>query len=349
MWKEEMHYDKVFKDVKVKRSIANPNIGFTCQLYQWWTRRIENKASLFRIAPQCSSAPDYLVPKHVTIEKLTTLDPRGVCVLREGMHIFLWVGKSAPDDFVRAGYKFADQLRKYEMMNVAERTQIFKEEQGNESDAFWSSLEITGKPKEGQPPNSFQVATCSEYDADFDIWRRGSFSAKTSDMLSSDRLDSARSGRKTPRTEGHQGALSPNDRFRKQARSQIHETENKGRDVSIHGSSLDDGSPLTSTKRREGPETKHLTGRDGSGSFKHTCSKSPSLNLNTKFRESISSPSMTSREGDEDKSTSSCSTVSTDFHSSEGEDEDRLADVQEESPCSNRKLRRSGVPKLNLG
>lgn len=49
------------------RGIANPNIGFTCQLLQWQKRRNAPPARtrMYRISPHCAHAPLLLVPRTV--------------------------------------------------------------------------------------------------------------------------------------------------------------------------------------------------------------------------------------------------------------------------------------------
>ncbi len=52
-----------FAQVKSVRGIANPNIGFTCQLLQWQKRRKSPpaKSRLYRMGPHCQHAPLLLV------------------------------------------------------------------------------------------------------------------------------------------------------------------------------------------------------------------------------------------------------------------------------------------------
>lgn len=63
-------YDAAFAAVKAGRGIANPNIGFVCQLLQWSARRRagvgKRGGRLYRLAPQGGRAPLHLVPKLVS-------------------------------------------------------------------------------------------------------------------------------------------------------------------------------------------------------------------------------------------------------------------------------------------
>lgn len=221
MWRERRHYEDVFAEVKQLRGVANPNIGFICQLMQWHKRRAEHAqtSNVYRIAPQSMSAPTYLVPKWMNGSdvKEFSLDPRGTFVVQCGKKVYLWRGADiVAEEFMIAAYKFVNQLRKYETEDSASHIEVVKVDQGKEPEEFWKALDacITGRkfPR--------QVVKCPAFDADFDIWTRASFSNKASDILSNDTCDSARSGRKTPRVEP-KAASSPNDRLKKQARSNV--------------------------------------------------------------------------------------------------------------------------------
>ncbi|KAG2483604.1 hypothetical protein HYH03_017546 [Edaphochlamys debaryana] len=123
MWRSGKPYDEVFAAVKSIRGVANPNIGFTCQLLQWQKRAAAAKARVraYRIAPHCVHAPTYLVPKLITPPKQypnnthRDLDPRGAFVLQTpGGPTYVWRGESCPEPYVGAAHKAAAQLRKFE-------------------------------------------------------------------------------------------------------------------------------------------------------------------------------------------------------------------------------------------
>ena len=46
MWKHGHSYEDTFNVVKQARGVANPNIGFTCQLLHWHKRRMQALAPL---------------------------------------------------------------------------------------------------------------------------------------------------------------------------------------------------------------------------------------------------------------------------------------------------------------
>lgn len=63
MWKTGQTYDEVFAKVKGIRGVANPNIGFTCQLLQWQKRKSQQltRMRMYRMVPHCQHAPTLLV------------------------------------------------------------------------------------------------------------------------------------------------------------------------------------------------------------------------------------------------------------------------------------------------
>jgi protein-tyrosine phosphatase len=94
MWESGLSYEEVFKRVKAQRGIANPNMGFTCQMLQWRKRVANEIASreggegeatnvaaetesdpesdprltrVYRLAPHSEHDPRYLVAKQVEI------------------------------------------------------------------------------------------------------------------------------------------------------------------------------------------------------------------------------------------------------------------------------------------
>jgi len=240
MWKENKTYEDVFAEVKQMRGVANPNIGFICQLLQWHKRRTEDVhvPRLYRMTPQSPSAPLYLVPKLGT-----ALDPRGAFVLHADNELCVWTGKNCPEAFHVAALHFAGQLHRYEgapALPVCIR-------QGQESEGFWNKLESVvlavsrsgaSTPPPAAAPGSAgprDVRAVSSYDRDFDLYTRA-LTPSSNDSP----CDSARSGRKTPRSEVPDAA-SPNDRLRKQARSEALESERERSARSSGGSSTYSG------------------------------------------------------------------------------------------------------------
>ena len=216
MWDENRTYESVFEEVKRMRGVANPNIGFICQLMQWHKRCHEDalQPRMYRIGPQSSAAPHYLVPK-----ASIALDPRGVFVLHAGQTIWIWHGSLCIHDeaFSAAANRFGQQLLTYE----ASEAQIIDISQGEESEEFLKFLEKSRNSSHAQSVFSesghpvFNERPIPCYDRDYDLYRKY---ISPPSSASDAGFDSARSGRKTPRFESSR-AVSPNDRLRKQARS----------------------------------------------------------------------------------------------------------------------------------
>lgn len=230
------------------RGVANPNIGFICQLLQWHKRRTEDVhvPRLYRMTPQSPSAPLYLVPKNAT-----ALDPRGAFVLHADNELCVWTGKNCPEAFHIAALHFAGQLHRYE---GAPALPVCVQ-QGQETGEFWNKLESvvlavsrsgTSTPPPAAAPGSAgprDVRAVSSYDRDFDLYTRA-LTPSSNDSP----CDSARSGRKTPRSEVPH--ISPNDRLRKQARSEALERERERSARSSGGSSTYSGSGLGTESAR---------------------------------------------------------------------------------------------------
>jgi hypothetical protein len=240
MWKENKPYEDVFAEVKQMRGVANPNIGFICQLLQWHKRRTEDAGvpRMYRMTPQSPSAPMYLVPKNAT-----ALDPRGAFVLHVDNELCVWTGNNCPEAFHAAALHFAGQLHRYE---GAPALPVCIQ-QGQETEEFWNKLErvvlAVSRSGAGTPPppaapgaGPRDVRAVPSYDKDFDLYTRA-LTPSSNDSP----CDSARSGRKTPRSEVPHAA-SPNDRLRKQARSEALERERERSARSSGGSSTYSGS-----------------------------------------------------------------------------------------------------------
>ena len=68
------------------------NWSMVLQLLNWYKRRhnpVEG-CRLYRLAPQCSAAPTYLVLKAVLQPQLSSLDPRGVFAAHCSDHLYIW-------------------------------------------------------------------------------------------------------------------------------------------------------------------------------------------------------------------------------------------------------------------
>ena len=138
MWETGLSYEDAFKRVKSQRGIANPNMGFTCQMLQWrkrvaaeaaWGSRCGDpdsadplsvpKTRVYRLAPHSEHDPRYLVAKPVeaggsdtsdtsVCEFWSTLDARGAFVVAppprardeadKADKAYVWVGPRCADE-----------------------------------------------------------------------------------------------------------------------------------------------------------------------------------------------------------------------------------------------------------
>lgn len=222
MWKTDRCYDDVFNEVKARRGVANPNIGFICQLLQWHKRRhtAAQPCRMFRMVPHSRAAPRYIVPKYLSTSSASSLDPRGAFVLQTESAVYVWKGTNSAEDFTIAASRFANQLKTYE--NAA--GPVVSVNQGAECKDFWDHLLGAGHTAE-----SASLQENSSYDKDFELFHQAI--SPSSGRTNGDTGDSPRSGRKTPRDDGANQSTSPNERLRKHA---------KNSDVSEDFRSLDD-------------------------------------------------------------------------------------------------------------
>ncbi|PWZ03915.1 Protein-tyrosine-phosphatase MKP1 [Zea mays] len=87
MWREGQSFDDAFQFVKAARGIANPNMGFACQLLQCQKRvhaiplSPNSVLRMYRMAPHSQYAPLHLVPKMLNDPSPATLDSRGAFIV----------------------------------------------------------------------------------------------------------------------------------------------------------------------------------------------------------------------------------------------------------------------------
>ena len=128
MWRDGGTYEDTFAAVKERRGIANPNMGFTCQMLQWVKRvgaETEIEAPphrLYRVAPHSEHDPTYLVAKPCISCDTSQLDARGAYVLAtSARRAFVWVGNSlASNEYKSVAERFARQLFKYDGLGPAD-------------------------------------------------------------------------------------------------------------------------------------------------------------------------------------------------------------------------------------
>ncbi|TYJ16187.1 hypothetical protein E1A91_A10G233200v1 [Gossypium mustelinum] len=88
MWREGQTFDDAFQYVKAARGIADPNMGFACQLLQCQKRvhafplSPSSLLRMYRIAPHSPYDPLHLVPKMLNDPSPSVLDSRGAFIVQ---------------------------------------------------------------------------------------------------------------------------------------------------------------------------------------------------------------------------------------------------------------------------
>jgi hypothetical protein len=116
MWRDGAGYDDTFARVKAARGVANPNMGFACQLLQWAKRRgtPPDGARLYRISPHSAADPRFLVPRQAPRPLAAALDARTACVVHTRDAVYVWRGAACAEAAAAAAAAVAAQLAKYE-------------------------------------------------------------------------------------------------------------------------------------------------------------------------------------------------------------------------------------------
>lgn len=204
MWKLDKPYDEVFAAVKAIRGVANPNIGFTCQLLQWHKRRhAEDFSRMYRIAPHSHADPLYLVPKLLSGRGRGCLDPRGSFVVHCDTALYVWWGSKCPPGFRVAAERAAEHLVRYEAA-----PQAIHVRHGEESPQFWEHI----LDPEATPDGVFEN---DSYTRDFEVYYNAAVSS--SDPIHRGVVASAQ--HQIKEAAGCVSPGSPNQRSKKYRRS----------------------------------------------------------------------------------------------------------------------------------
>ncbi|KAK9840758.1 hypothetical protein WJX81_002670 [Elliptochloris bilobata] len=207
-----LSFEDAFAVVKAARGVANPNIGFVCQLLNWQKRRAGKPTAdaprVFRLAPQSAAAPTYLVAKAVLAPSLASLDPRGAFVVHLTDAVYVWRGSRCLPAFAAAAERAAAALSCYEGAPAPPALAA----EGKEPAALLSALR---GPADADAPRAAQ-AECDAYSRDYQLFAE----AVTNATATPGRVAKP----KTPRCEASAaasegGSRSPNERVRKTRRS----------------------------------------------------------------------------------------------------------------------------------
>ncbi|RWR86024.1 Dual specificity phosphatase [Cinnamomum micranthum f. kanehirae] len=142
MWREGQSFDDAFQYVKAARGIANPNMGFACQLLQCQKRvhaiplSPSSLLRMYRMAPHSPYDPLHVVPKMLNDPSPSCLDSRGAFIIHVPSTIYVWVGKNCQPVMERDAKAAALQVVRYERVQGT----IVTVQEGEEPSDFWDAF-----------------------------------------------------------------------------------------------------------------------------------------------------------------------------------------------------------------
>ncbi|TXG49673.1 hypothetical protein EZV62_025548 [Acer yangbiense] len=183
MWREGQSFDDAFQYVKAARGIADPNMGFACQLLQCQKRvhafplSPSSLLRIYRIAPHSPYDPLHLVPKMLNDPSPSALDSRGAFIVHIPSTIYIWIGKNCESIMERDARGAVCQIVRYERVQGP----IVVVKEGEEPAYFWDAfskfLPLMDKSRNRVEigeitkicPGQRNVAS---YDVDYEIFRK---------------------------------------------------------------------------------------------------------------------------------------------------------------------------------
>lgn len=184
MWREGQSFDDAFQYVKSARGIADPNMGFACQLLQCQKRvhafplSPSSLLRMYRIAPHSPYDPLHLVPKMLVDPSPFALDSRGAFIIHIPSAIYVWIGKNCEAIMERDARGAVGQIVRYERVQAP----IVMIKEGEEPAYFWDAFSkyLPLMDKSGsQAGNSNSSVTNSPgkrkvdlYDVDFEVFQK---------------------------------------------------------------------------------------------------------------------------------------------------------------------------------
>ncbi|KAK4758033.1 hypothetical protein SAY87_019334 [Trapa incisa] len=180
MWREGQSFDDAFQFVKAARGIADPNMGFACQLMQCQKRvhafplSPSSLLRMYRIAPHSPYDPLHLVPKLLVDPSPSALDSRWAFIVQVPSSLYVWIGKACEAIMERDAQGAVFQIVRYE--RVQEPVVMVKE--GEEPSYFWDVfsdlLPQMNKSGNGMAIKEQRTGKIGErrvdsYDVDFEI------------------------------------------------------------------------------------------------------------------------------------------------------------------------------------
>ncbi|XP_027351953.1 protein-tyrosine-phosphatase MKP1 [Abrus precatorius] len=184
MWREGQSFDDAFQFVKAARGIADPNMGFACQLLQCQKRvhafplSPSSLLRMYRIAPHSPYDPLHLVPKMLTDPSSSALDSRGAFIIHIPSAIYVWIGKSCETIMERDARGAVGQIVRYEKVQGP----IVVIREGEEPPYFWDAfsnflplMDKSGNRVENSK-SSFKIVPgerkVDAYDVDFEVFKK---------------------------------------------------------------------------------------------------------------------------------------------------------------------------------
>ncbi|KAJ4822129.1 hypothetical protein Tsubulata_027664, partial [Turnera subulata] len=142
MWREGQSFDDAFQYVKAARGIADPNMGFACQLLQCQKRvhafplSPNSLLRMYRIAPHSPYDPLHLVPRMLNDPSASALDSRGAFIVHIPSAIYVWIGRRCEAIMERDARGAVCQIVRYERAQGP----IVVVKEGEEPAYFWDAF-----------------------------------------------------------------------------------------------------------------------------------------------------------------------------------------------------------------
>ncbi|KAG8645106.1 hypothetical protein MANES_10G037800v8 [Manihot esculenta] len=184
MWREGQSFDDAFQYVKAARGIADPNMGFACQLLQCQKRvhaiplSPSSLLRMYRIAPHSPYDPLHLVPRMMNDPSPSALDSRGAFIVHIPSVIYIWIGKNCDAIMERDARGAVCQIVRYERAQGP----IIVVKEGEEPVYFWDAfsnyLPLMEKFSNGVDSGKSAIKICpgerkvDMYNVDFEIFQK---------------------------------------------------------------------------------------------------------------------------------------------------------------------------------
>ncbi|CAN6829434.1 unnamed protein product [Brassica oleracea] len=177
MWREGQSFDDAFHYVKSARGIADPNMGFACQLLQCQKRVHAFPLSptsllrMYKMSPHSPYDPLHLVPKLLNDPRPSSLDSRGAFILQLPSAIYIWVGRLCEGIMERDAKAAVCQIARYEKVEAPITVVREGEEPGYYWDAFASILPVIADGSTGKTTQTGERRV-EAYNLDFEIFKK---------------------------------------------------------------------------------------------------------------------------------------------------------------------------------